>query len=366
MGNPFEATNLKGVKIDRSGKVPGLDFGRVPAGLEESYKTNLSIFTDIDNRVGQLDAEIDKLDKEGLLESIKRDVKEAEERVNKKTTGEKIAQWTSLASGLASAAGAFVSMNGAKKVASAAQVSSTTVDYSKMSDSDLDAKIKALTSEISTAKADLETIKGLKTTALNNKKTYNDLINDKTNESNEQQKIYKTQSEEYTKQDGEYKKQDGIVTEATSNLTRLNTAKTSAASSKAALESRENNQSNPLSTAEKAELAKLKGPATQEGSVAYYEAQITKETKRKSDAEKARNDAEKARNDAESARDEAAKKKSDADQVVKETTPKWEQASKDAEKYQKDYTKKDQEINTKNTELQNLQAEQSKRATKKK
>ena len=82
MGNPFE-TNLKGVKIDRSGNVPSLEFGYKPSSLEERYQTNLSIFTDVDNRLGQLDSEIDKLDKEGLMESIKRDVKEAEDRVNK-------------------------------------------------------------------------------------------------------------------------------------------------------------------------------------------------------------------------------------------------------------------------------------------
>lgn len=148
MGNPFE-TNLKGVKIDRSGNVPSLEFGYKPSSLEERYQTNLSIFTDVDNRLGQLDSEIDKLDKEGLMESIKRDVKEAEDRVNKKSTGEKIAQWTSLATTGLSALSAFSAMKGAKGVTSAAAAQAgaktTDTDYSKASDADLTSKLNEYT-----------------------------------------------------------------------------------------------------------------------------------------------------------------------------------------------------------------------------
>ena len=365
MANPFETTNLKGVKINRTGEVPSLEFGRAPADYLESYQANVSIFSGIDNRLGLLDAEIDKLDKEGLMESIERDKREAEERVNKKSTAEKIAQWTSLASTGLSALSAFSSLGGAKKIASTAQTAAKTIDYSSLSDKDVEAKISTLTNEISTAKADLETLKGLKTKALSDKQEYNKLINDNTKISSEQSTIYKTQNDEYDKQDEEYKTQDGIVTDATSNLATLNTAKTSAETSKTALEKRENDTNNPLNATEKAELAKLRGPATQEGSVAYIKDQITKETERKSNAEKARTDADNARTDADNARKDAATKKAEADEVVKENTPKWEQASKDAEKYQKDVTQKEQEIKNKETELQNLQAEQTKRTKKK-
>ena len=145
MANPFETTNLKGVKINRTGEVPSLEFGRAPADYLESYQANVSIFSGIDNRLGLLDAEIDKLDKEGLMESIERDKREAEERVNKKSTAEKIAQWTSLASTGLSALSAFSSLGGAKKIASTAQAAAKTVSYSDMSDADLTTKLNEFT-----------------------------------------------------------------------------------------------------------------------------------------------------------------------------------------------------------------------------
>lgn len=145
MANPFETTNLKGVKINRTGEVPSLEFGRAPADYLESYQANVSIFSGIDNRLGLLDAEIDKLDKEGLMESIERDKREAEERVNKKSTAEKIAQWTSLASSGLSALSAFSSLGGAKKIASTAQAAAKTVSYSDMSDADLTTKLNEFT-----------------------------------------------------------------------------------------------------------------------------------------------------------------------------------------------------------------------------
>ena len=145
MANPFETTNLKGVKINRTGEVPSLEFGRAPADYLESYQANVSIFSGIDNRLGLLDAEIDKLDKEGLMESIERDKLEAEERVNKKSTAEKIAQWTSLASTGLSALSAFSSLGGAKKIASTAQAAAKTVSYSDMSDADLTTKLNEFT-----------------------------------------------------------------------------------------------------------------------------------------------------------------------------------------------------------------------------
>lgn len=145
MANPFETTNLKGVKINRTGEVPSLEFGRAPADYLESYQANVSIFSGIDNRLGLLDAEIDKLDKEGLMESIERDKREAEERVNKKSTAEKIAQWTSLASTGLSALSAFSSLGGAKKIASTAQAAAKTVSYSDMSDADLTTKLGEFT-----------------------------------------------------------------------------------------------------------------------------------------------------------------------------------------------------------------------------
>ena len=145
MANPFETTNLKGVKINRKGDIPSLEFGRAPADYLESYQANVSIFSGIDNRLGLLDAEIDKLDKEGLMESIERDKREAEERVNKKSTSEKIAQWTSLASTGLSALNAFSSLGGAKKIASTAQAAAKTVSYSDMSDADLTTKLNEYT-----------------------------------------------------------------------------------------------------------------------------------------------------------------------------------------------------------------------------
>lgn len=351
------------VKANLKGDIPDIKFGK-KYSLQESFDINKSIYSEIDANQAKLDETVKASDIEDLKKSIARDVAESNARVNKTSAAQKVSTISQILGAGVSIFNALTASKGLKSVASAAQAGANKADYSSLSDKEIETKISTLTSQILLAKADFETAKGLKTKALSDKRTYNDLIEAKTKESNEQQKIYKTQCEEYTKQDNEYKKQDGIVNDTTAKLTNLNTQKTIAEANLTALVVRENSTTNPLSEEEKATLNKLRGPVSQEGSVKYINNQIKEETERKNKAEQDRKTADEARKKADDARNDAAQKKADADNAVKENTSKWENASKDAEKYQTDVTKKEQEIKNKENELQNLQTEQAKRSKK--